>query len=56
MNHEWEAKVERTLFGNGEMGDHLKVTIMWRIHVWVLCSLSAGAGIIFTILVQKFFK
>jgi hypothetical protein len=39
----------RTLFGlmNGEKGGLgllQKVEIMWRAHVWVLCTLSAASG------------
>jgi 1-aminocyclopropane-1-carboxylate deaminase/D-cysteine desulfhydrase-like pyridoxal-dependent ACC family enzyme len=39
----------RTIFGllNGEKGGLgllQKVEIMWRFHVWVLCTASAGAG------------
>ena len=30
-----------------------QVRIMWRIHMWILCSLSALCGSVLTILVNK---
>jgi len=34
-----------TLYGeNGNFGVSQKVVIMWRIHVWLLCSVSAAVG------------
>ena len=37
--------LKETVFGRrGELGLVGKTTIMWRAHVWVLCSLSAMAG------------
>jgi hypothetical protein len=38
------------------MGVSQKVDVMWRIHVWVLCSISAGLGVIVTLLIQKYAK
>lgn len=36
---------EETLYGTkGNIGLVNKVNIMWRIHVWVLCTMSALAG------------
>jgi hypothetical protein len=41
------AGMERILFGQGQE-DHWgmvqKVNVLWRMHVWVLCTMSAGAG------------
>lgn len=42
------AKVERILFGKDESGGLVQQHIMlWRAHVWILCSLSGliGAGL-----------
>lgn len=45
---------DRTLFGkDGNFGMTQKVQIMWRAHVWVLCSLSAGVGSAITFLISK---
>jgi hypothetical protein len=32
------------LHGNGNFGVVQKVNIMWRLHVWVLCTLSGLGG------------
>lgn len=50
------SDLEKTAYGNGELGDHQKVTIMWRIHVWLLCAGSAGLGTVFTIIIQRYMK
>lgn len=40
---------DKTLYGlNGDFGLSQKVNVMWRAHVWVLCTLSAGAGSVIT--------
>jgi len=40
-------KHELALYGEGEHpGIMTKVNIMWRAHVWVLCSASGGLGAI----------
>lgn len=37
--------IERVLFGKEtEKGLMFRVSIMWRLHLWILCTLSAGAG------------
>lgn len=38
--------VERVLFGkeNQDQGLVYKVGVLWRVHVWILCSLSAALG------------
>ena len=39
------GRVERQMFGdNKEFGIKTKVTIMWRIHIWILCTASGLAG------------
>lgn len=36
---------EETLFGkDGELGIVHQVKVMWRAHVWVLCTLSGALG------------
>ncbi len=49
------AEHEETLNGsNGIPGVTYKVNVMWRIHVWVLCTLSCGVGVIATELIHKY--
>ena len=49
------ADHHETLYGShGVPGVAYKVGIMWRIHVWVLCTLSGVIGVIGTIAVQKY--
>jgi hypothetical protein len=49
--------VEKLLFGReGNRGLIQEHTIMWRIHVWVLCSFSAGLGVLITLLIQRLSK
>lgn len=50
------AGLEKHTYGNGELGDHQKVGIMWRIHVWLLCAASAGLGTVFTLAIQRYLK
>lgn len=39
------AMLERTVFGQeNKQGLLFKVNLMWRGHVWVLCTMSAGVG------------
>lgn len=48
---------ETTLFGKaGSMGIAHKVNIMWRAHVWVLCTLSAAVGFFVRPYVEGIFK
>lgn len=54
MTKEQEDKLARDFYGNGALGVMQKVTIMWRIHVWVLCTLSGGIGLVVGALVRKF--
>ena len=45
-----------TLYGShGSPGIAYKVGIMWRAHVWVLCSLSALVSALFTTGIYHFF-
>ena len=30
-----------------------KVNVMWRVHWWILCTLSSLAGVVFTLGVQR---
>ena len=49
--------IEKILFGKeGQRGMVQEHIIMWRIHVWILCSLSGVLGAIITLLVQKLAK
>ena len=49
--------IERILFGKeGQRGMIQEHMIMWRIHVWLLCSLSGILGAIMTLLIQKLAK
>ena len=39
------AHVESMFYGGeNTMGINTKVNIMWRVHIWLLCTLSAAAG------------
>lgn len=48
QNQELNDKVldhDITLYGkDGEMGLTHKVNVIWRVHVWLLCLLSAVVG------------
>jgi hypothetical protein len=49
--------LETILFGKeGQRGMVQEHLIMWRIHVWILCTLSGLLGMIMTLLVQKLTK
>lgn len=37
-------KIMRDLYGNGKWGIVQKMGIVWRIYVWVLCTMSAAIG------------
>jgi hypothetical protein len=42
-------RYDELLFGKGgSLGLAQQVKVMWRIHVWILCTLSAIAGSILT--------
>lgn len=48
---------ERLLYGrDGEFGLAHQIKLLWRIHVWVLCALSATGGSIVTGVVMTWFK
>lgn len=48
---------DKVLFGrDGEPGIAHQVKFMWRLHVWILCSLSGVAGYGFHWLLQTFGK
>lgn len=42
------SMVERVLFGKEKQDEGLvyKVGVLWRVHVWVLCTLSAAGGFV----------
>lgn len=46
--------VERVLFGKERQDEGLvyKVGVLWRVQVWVLCTLSAAAGFVLRELVR----
>ena len=39
----------------GELGMLQKVAVMWRVHVWLLCTFSAASGCIGTLVAKHFF-
>ena len=50
-------KVEHVLFGvDGDLGLTQRVAVMWRIHVWILCTISAACGSIMTALLIGWLK
>ena len=51
------AIVEKVLFGKEGAGGLVQQhVILWRIHVWILCTLSGLLGTALTLLVQRFLK
>lgn len=47
---------DKELYGDGtNLGLSQKVSVLWRMHVWLLCTLSALAGSLATIAVQRLF-
>ena len=38
---------------DGSLGLLGKVSIMWRFHVWILCTISAAAGSVITVAISK---
>jgi hypothetical protein len=40
----------------GTLGLRTRVMILWRSHVWLLCTLSAGVGSLLTCTMQYLFK
>ena len=51
-------EVEKMLHGDeGRFGFLQKVNIIWSsIIVWPLCTLSAGAGVVATLMIQKWMR
>jgi len=45
---------DEMLFGSRGKGFGLitRVNLMWRVHVWVLCALSASAGYLFKAMIM----
>ena len=51
------AKHSSALYGsNGQDGLISRVAIMWRVHVWVLCSVSAGFGFMLKTVIESLMK
>ena len=51
------AATESILYGEkGKLGLVQQHAILWRIHVWILCTLSGLLGTALTLLVQRFLK
>jgi hypothetical protein len=48
--------LKTTIMGNGGFGLSQKVNVMWRVHVWLLCSASAVLGAGATALLGKLLK
>lgn len=49
--------IERVLFGEDGVGGLVQEhKLLWKAHVWLLCTLSAGCGGGFTLLIQKLLK
>lgn len=47
-------KHDRELYGDGAgLGVSQKVSVLWRIHVWLLCLLSGIFGSGVTLFIQK---
>jgi hypothetical protein len=45
---------EKELYGDGSnLGISQKVTVLWRIHTWLLCTLSALFGSAATLVVER---
>lgn len=51
------ATMDEMIMGrHGRGGLAHKVDVMWRAHVWVLCTLSGLAGFVLKATVEKYFK
>lgn len=49
--------LEKTLYGDDETaGISTKVTVMWRAHVWLLCTLSGAAALLGRELIKYIWK
>jgi hypothetical protein len=49
------SKLETILFGKDGGGGLIQQhMILWRVHVWILCTLSALIGTGLTVLVQRY--
>jgi hypothetical protein len=52
-----QTATDKEIHGSkGELGIKNRVDILWRIHVWLLCTLSGGAGVIATLIIQRLAK
>jgi hypothetical protein len=51
------SKLEGAVFGGEQaMGLLTRTMIMWRVHVWMLCTLSAGAALLAREVVRYIWK
>lgn len=50
------AEIRRDFYGvKNELGIKTKVNIIWRAHVWLLCAISAGAGVAADNIIRRLF-
>lgn len=50
-------KLNMVLLGqNGNIGLYAEHKILWRVHVWLLCTMSAIAGTIGTVIIHNWLK
>lgn len=47
---------ELLLGKNGDGGMISKVNMMWRAHIWILCTFSAGAGFFLKVALEQTMK
>lgn len=50
--------VERILYGKDHRDEGLvyRVGVLWRVHVWVLCTLSAAGGFVLREIIRLIWK
>lgn len=50
--------VERILFGKEHQDEGMvyRVSVLWRLHVWVLCTLSAAGGFVLREIIRLIWK
>lgn len=50
--HRLNMNTKLLLGESGEGGIAHKVNVMWRAHVWLLCTLSAGVGFLLKVILE----